>query len=89
MSSSGHRSDQPRGCLGSIGMSTAKLSIEPSLSRSILQGLASELDRILFLLWLFLLWNVAPMALAALVLWLSWRWPKDGRATQRVLVATP
>jgi hypothetical protein len=84
MSSSGHRSDQPRGCLGSIGMSTAKLSIEPSLSRSILQGLASELDRIPFLLW-----NVAPMTLAALVLWLSWRWPKDGRATQRVLVATP
>jgi hypothetical protein len=52
-------------------------------TRELLRYLASELNRVLFLLW-----NVAQMALAALVLGLSWRAATDRRARQLVLVAT-
>jgi hypothetical protein len=52
-------------------------------TRELLRYLASELNRLLFLLW-----NVAQVGLAALVLWLSWRWSNDRRARQLTLVAT-
>jgi hypothetical protein len=52
-------------------------------TRELLRYLASELNRVLFSLW-----NVAQMALAALLLGLSWRWPIERRARQLVLAAT-